>query len=223
MILPLLYPILDTGLLARRGFDPTEAAEAILEAGARILQFRHKSFFSRDVFAQAETIARLCAASNCIFVMNDRADMAMLLNAGLHVGQDDLPPAAARRLISDRSLLGFSTHNETQLREAAREPVDYIALGPMFATGSKLNPDPVVGVEELRRIRPLTDKPLVAIGGITRTNALDVFASGANSVAIIGDLLPDTLSRRALRSRTEEWLHLLNRQNSRGNKRGPDS
>jgi len=219
MNLPPFYPILDTDLLARRGFDPTEAAEAIVEAGARILQFRHKSFFSRDVFAQAETIARLCAGTNCTFVMNDRADMAMLLDAGLHVGQDDLPPAAARRLITDTRLLGFSTHNEAQLREAILEPVDYVALGPMFTTGSKLNPDPVVGLEELRRLRHLTEKPLVAIGGITRATALDVFAAGADSVAIIGDLLPDTLSRRALRSRTEEWLHLLNRQN----KQGPDS
>ena len=220
MTFPIFYPILDTDLLARRRFDPIEAAEAILEAGARILQFRHKSFFSRHVFAQAETIAGLCANATCAFVMNDRADMAMLLDAGLHVGQDDLPPAAARRLITGQRLLGFSTHNETQLREAAREPIDYIAFGPMFPTGSKLNPDPVVGIEELRRLRPLTPKPLVAIGGITRATALDVIAAGADSVAIISDLLPDTLSRRALRSRTEEWLHLLNRQNS---SQAPDS
>jgi thiamine-phosphate pyrophosphorylase len=211
MTLPAFYPILDTTLLGRRGFECVAAAEAILEGGARILQFRHKTFFSRDVFAQAEQIRRLCVDSGAVYVVNDRADIAMLLAAGLHVGQDDLPPEAARRVIGDARLLGFSTHNEAQLRDAARERTDYLAFGPIFGTLSKETPDPVVGLSELRRLRPVATKPLVAIGGITRATARDVLDAGANSVAIISDLLPDTLSRRSLRSRTEEWLQLLSR------------
>lgn len=211
MTLPAFYPILDTILLGRRGFECVAAAEAILDGGARILQFRHKTFYSRDVFAQAEQIARLCVDAGAVYVVNDRADIAILLDAGVHVGQDDLPPSAARRLIGDARLLGFSTHNEAQLREAAGEPADYVAFGPIFGTVSKENPDPVVGLSELRRLRPLTIRPLVAIGGITRATARDVLDAGADSVAIISDLLPDTLSRRSLRSRTEEWLQLLSR------------
>ena len=211
MILPVFYPVLDSELLTRRGFDVAPAAEAVLEGGARILQLRHKAFFSRDVFAQAERIARLCDESGALFVINDRADMAMLLGSALHVGQDDLPPAAARRLLGDGVAIGFSTHNEAQLRAAADEPVDYVAFGPIFGTASKLNPDPVVGVDELRRLRPLSAKPLVAIGGITRSTAREVLAAGADSVAIIGDLLPEMLTRQSLRSRTEDWLKVLDR------------
>lgn len=213
--IPRFYPVLDTGLFAQRGFDIVCAAEAMLEGGARILQFRHKTFFSRGIYKQAEAVAHLCSDARATFVMNDRADIAMLLNAGLHVGQDDLPPSAARLLIGSERLLGFSTHNEAQFRSALQEPVDYMAFGPIFGTRSKLNPDPVVGVDELRRLRRLTNKPLVAIGGITRSTAIDVVSAGADAVAILSDLLPDTLSRQSLRSRTEEWLRLLSRQTSR--------
>lgn len=206
MILPRFYPILDTGLCTRRGLDIVSAAEAILAGGAKILQLRHKTHFSRDVFAQAERIGSHCAAAGALFVMNDRADMALLLDAGLHLGQDDLPAEAARRLIGPERLLGLSTHNDAQLRAALREPVDYIALGPIFSTASKLNPDPLVGVEELRRLRALTEKPLVAIGGITRANAGEVIAAGADSVAVIADLIPDECTIEALYERTREWL-----------------
>lgn len=208
MILPAFYPVLDSELMARRGLDVVTAAEAVLEGGARILQLRHKTFFSRDVFAQAERIAQLCAECGAQFVINDRADMAMLLGSALHVGQDDLLPAAARRLLGAEHAIGFSTHNEAQLRAAADEPVDYVAFGPIFGTASKLNPDPVVGLQELRRIRPLSARPLVAIGGITRSTAREVLAAGADSVAIIGDLLPETLTRHSLRSRAEEWARV---------------
>ncbi len=211
MNLPCFYPVLDTELCARRGFDVVAAAAAILEAGAKILQFRHKAHFSRGVFAQAKRIAQSCAEAGAIFVVNDRADMALLLDAALHVGQDDLPPSPARLLLGPERLLGFSTHNEQQLREAEEELVDYLALGPIFSTTSKLNPDPVVGLDELRRLRPLTAKPLVAIGGITRSNALAVLAAGADSVAIVGDLFPSEPSLRALRSRAEEWLEASTR------------
>jgi thiamine-phosphate pyrophosphorylase len=210
--LPPFYPILDSDLLALRGLGLLPAAGALLDAGARILQLRHKTHFSRDVFDQAERIARMCTAAGALFVINDRADMAMLLGSALHVGQDDLPPAAARRLIGDGRVLGFSTHNETQLLAAAAEPVDYIAIGPIFGTSSKLNPDPPVGLNELRRFRALTGKPMVAIGGITRATVRDVLNAGADSVAVIGDLFQEPCAPQDLKSRAEEWLRLLHRQ-----------
>lgn len=207
MDLPAFYPILDTELFASRGLGAVAAAETILEAGARILQYRHKLFFSRDNFEEASTIAGFCSQAGALFVMNDRADMAMLLGSALHLGQDDLPPSAARRLLPG-AVIGFSTHNERQFREADREPVDYIAIGPMFPTASKRNPDPVVGVDELKRLRGLTGKPLVAIGGITRGNAAAAWAAGADSVAVIADMIPEHCSKESLRQRTTEWLQL---------------
>jgi len=204
--LPRFYPILDTETATRRGVAPIAAAERILEAGATILQFRHKGFLSRQVFADLERIADLCRAANVLFVVNDRADLARLFGAALHLGQDDLPPSAARRVTGPELRIGFSTHNEPQLRAAAQEPVDYLAIGPIFGTVTKENPDPTVGLDELRRLRPLAVRPLVAIGGITRANALAVLAAGANSVAVISDLFPDAGD---IRGRAEEWIRLL--------------
>lgn len=207
--LPWFYPVLDTELLDRRGMPVFTAAEALLEGGARIVQFRHKLFFSREVFEQAFRVRELCTSSGALFVINDRADFAALLGSWLHLGQDDLPPADARKIVPAGSIIGFSTHNERQLREADREPVNYIAFGPVFGTRSKQNPDPVAGIEELKRLRSVTRKPLVAIGGITRERALAVRAAGADSVAVIGDLIPEECSKRTVRERTEEWLQLL--------------
>jgi thiamine-phosphate pyrophosphorylase len=208
-LLPRLYPILDTATLEHRGFPPLLAAEAILEAGARILQFRHKGHFSRGTFECAEYVGRLCRHFGATFVVNDRADIAAILGAGLHLGQDDPAPAAARRIAGPDAMIGFSTHNEAQLRAAAHEPVDYVALGPIFGTSSKGNPDPVVGVEQLRAWRALTARPLVAIGGIMLESAQQVIAAGADAVAVIGDLLPEELSKKSLRARVEEWQKLL--------------
>jgi len=205
--IPSFYPVLDTGLCV----DPVEAARAILDGGARILQFRHKGVFSRGVFETARIIAGLCAATGAIFIVNDRADAAMLLRAGLHLGQTDLAPRDARRLLGAEALIGFSTHTESQLRAASSEPVDYVALGPVFGTTSKDRPDPAIGVEELRRLRPLASKPLVAIGGITRAAALVVLEAGADSVAVIGDLLAGCASAADIRRRTEEWQQLTAR------------
>ena len=207
--LPAFYPVLDTALWARLGIPVQNAAEAILEGGARILQLRHKGHFSRQVLSDGQRIADLCRAAGATFVINDRADIAALLNAALHLGQDDLWPSEARKVLPPVSLVGFSTHNEAQLRSADEQPADYLAIGPIFATVSKDNPDPVVGVNELRRLRAITTKLLVAIGGITRATAKDVMRSGADSIAVIGDLVPDEHSTRALRARTEEWLQLL--------------
>jgi thiamine-phosphate pyrophosphorylase len=203
MMLPAFYPILDTEIAARHEVDVVHAAEQILEGGAKILQFRHKGFFSRDVFATAQRLAEVCRAAGAVFVINDRADLAALTGAALHLGQDDLPPSAARLITGPATMIGFSTHNEQQFRAAAREPADYLALGPIFATASKRNPDPVVGIDELRRLRSLTDRPLVAIGGITRANAREVLAGGATAVAVIADLFPEDGN---LRARTQEWV-----------------
>jgi len=209
-MIPAFYPLLDPSC----GLPATSAAEAILEAGARILQFRHKGFFSRDVFVEAERIAALCRDAGALFVINDRADIAMLLDAALHLGQDDLPPADARRIMPPARIIGFSTHNAVQLRAADREPVDYLAIGPIFATASKQNPDPVVGLDQLRTLRALTQKPLVAIGGITRHTARSVLEAGADSVAIIGDLYPQRRTKASLRARAEEWLAICSSRRS---------
>jgi thiamine-phosphate pyrophosphorylase len=207
-LLPRVYPILDTATLARPGFDSIQAAAALLEGGARILQLRHKGFWSREVFAQAEEIAALCRAASASFIVNDRADYASLLHSGLHLGQDDLLPADARLVIGDEPMIGFSTHNPDQMRAAASEPVDYLAFGPVFTTASKERPDPTVGIAGLRIVRGLTQKPLVAIGGITRDNAGVCWSAGADSVAVIADMLPNPCTPRTLRDRMEEWLRL---------------
>ena len=207
--LPRLYPILDTESLDRRGVSLETTAAAFLEGGAGILQIRHKGHWSRAVFEAAERVARLCREAGATLFVNDRADFALLLQAGLHIGQDDLPPRDARKLMGPDASIGFSSHNARQLCEAGGEPVDYLAIGPVFATSSKRNPDPVVGVEEVRRCRALVEKPLVAIGGVSRQNALDVLRAGADSVAVIADLLPEQVTARSLRERMEEWQRLV--------------
>lgn len=207
-LLPRLYPILDTASLARRGRQPMFFAEAVLEGGARILQLRHKGHFSRQMFETAHTLAALCARAGAQFVVNDRADIAAILDAGLHLGQDDLAPLLARRVLGPGRLLGFSTHNAAQLQQANSEPADYLAIGPVFATGSKDRPDPQVGLENIPALRRLTQRPLVAIGGITRASAQAVLRAGADSIAVIGDLLPEEITKATVRERTEEWIRL---------------
>ena len=209
MRLPRVYPILDTESLARRGITLEAAAAAFLEGGAGILQIRHKQHWSRGLFESARQVARLCREAGAPLIVNDRADFAMLLQAGLHLGQDDLAPRDARMLMGSGATIGFSSHNVHQLCAAGGEPVDYVALGPIFGTASKSNPDPVVGVEEVRRCRPLLDQPLVAIGGITQENAVQVLNAGADSVAVIAGLLPDAPSAQSLRQRMEQWQELV--------------
>jgi thiamine-phosphate pyrophosphorylase len=211
MRLPRIYPILDTGVLEARQFSITSAAAAFLEGGAGILQLRHKQHWGRAVFDAAREIARMCREAGALFIVDDRADIAMLLEAGVHLGQDDLPPRDARRLLGSDAVVGFSSHNVRQVCEAGGEPVDYLAFGPVFSTASKRNPDPVTGIEALKECRALVEKPLVAIGGITRETAAAVLAAGADSVAVIGDLLPaelTSLSFLSMRQRMEEWQQL---------------
>jgi thiamine-phosphate pyrophosphorylase len=206
MRLPRFYPILDTATLA----IPLEVASGILlEEGAQILQLRHKEHFSREMFDIAGRVATLCRQAGALFVLNDRADLAALLDAAVHLGQEDLTPEQARRVMGS-AVIGYSTHNEAQLRSSNEQPADYVALGPIFQTLSKRNPDPVVSVLELKRLRSLTDRPLVAIGGITRENADAALGAGADSVAVIGDLCPREGDRAALRERAREWMRLTN-------------
>lgn len=184
------------------------AARGMLAGGAEWLQLRHKGEWTREAFAQAEEMAAECRRAGVQFIVNDRADMAKLLGAGLHVGQDDLSPADSRKVIGDTCLLGFSTHNADQLAAADAAPADYLAFGPVFATGSKENPDPLVGLDRVAHARALTTKPLVAIGGITRASAQAVFKAGADAVALIADLLPARLTESTVRDRMEEWQRL---------------
>jgi thiamine-phosphate pyrophosphorylase len=208
-----VYPILDCDTLRARNCSVIDAAKALLDGGAKIVQYRHKEFWSRDVVAEAEAVGELCRARGTVFIVNDRADYAKMLGAGLHLGQDDIPPRAARELLGPDAWIGYSTHNASQLAAAASEPVDYIAIGPVFGTASKRNPDPVVGVENLKNWRGMVSVPLVAIGGITRENAKDVWSAGADLVAVIGDLYPaacdaESCVADSIRERMNEWLRL---------------
>ena len=208
MKLPRVYPILDSSALAAHELTLETAAAAFLDGGAGILQIRHKGHWTREIFAASRAVARLCREAGALCIVNDRTDMAMLLEAGLHLGQDDLPPREARRLMGPDAVIGYSSHNPAQLCAAGGEPVDYVALGPIFGTASKANPDPVTGVAEVERCRPMLETPLVAIGGITLETAADVWRAGADSVAVIAGMLPDEATARSLRQRMEEWQRL---------------
>jgi thiamine-phosphate pyrophosphorylase len=169
--------------------------------GATFVQVREKHLSPRAFYREAEDALRVARESGMRLVVNDRADIALALGAdGVHLGQDDLPPAAARQLLGERAVIGFSTHNEEQAREAIELPVDYIAIGPIFETSSKEHPDPVVGLEGLRRVRRIVGQiPLVAIGGVRAENAREVLTAGADAVAVISLLLhePEEIERRA--------------------------
>jgi len=192
MQLPRLYAILDAACFPVAA-GIFAAAEELAAAGVTLLQYRNKSGNGRQTLDDARELrARLGASVKLI--MNDRADLCLLAGFdGLHVGQDDLSAEAARHFIGSGPArwLGVSTHNPEQLAEADKTSADYLAIGPVFTTTSKTNPDPVVGLEGIRRARGLTLKPLVAIGGITRANARSVLEAGADAVAVISDLLLD--------------------------------
>jgi thiamine-phosphate pyrophosphorylase len=211
MEIPRFYPVLDTTVLAGRQWPVALVAEELLAVGVKILQYRHKGNWTQAEYDEAKHVAALCRQANALFVLNDRADFAHLLGSALHIGQDDLPPVAARKVVAEGTVIGYSTHNGSQLSSGDKEPVQYLSLGPIFATTSKEKPDPVVGLEGLIRLRPLTQKPLVAIGGITLDNAPDVWAAGADSVAVISGIVPSANERRALRELTGEWIQLVSR------------
>jgi len=202
IVFPRLYPILDAG-----GFPDAlgliTAAEELAAAGVTLIQYRNKSGNARVMLEQARELKN-CLGGSVRLIMNDRADLCLAADFdGVHVGQDDLSPESVRRIIGPDRWLGVSTHNPEQLREADLTSADYLAIGPVFATSSKEKPDPVVGLEGVRLARALTRKPLVAIGGITRVNAASVIEAGADSVAVISDLL------REPRKSAEEFFRIL--------------
>ncbi|MFN6964407.1 MAG: thiamine phosphate synthase [Pyrinomonadaceae bacterium] len=186
--LPRIYPITDRRL---SGLSHVEQARQLIGAGARLIQLRDKHSTPAEFLAECRSVAALARESGTTVIVNDRADIALMAGAaGLHIGQDDLPPAAARELLGPGAVIGCSTHNVEQAIAAAAMPVDYIAIGPIFATATKEDPDPVVGLEGLARVRASIgpEIALVAIGGIDRTNVAEVIAAGADSAAVIGRL-----------------------------------
>lgn len=193
LALPRLYAIVDaqqiqTGPGTAR--HPAEIADALLAAGVRLIQYRDKKANARELYAGVIRLAGSTQRAGGTLIVNDRTDVALAIGAdGVHLGQEDLPAASARSILPKSAIIGLSTHSVAQIEAADREPVDYIAFGPIFATGSKENPDPVVGLSGLTEARKVTQKPLVAIGGITLQNARSVLNAGANSVAVIGSLL----------------------------------
>ena len=202
--IPRLYAIVDSDVCAAAGQRPLDVAIAYLAAGVRLLQIRAKQASGRDLLALVDAVvesARRCGAE---VIVNDRVDVAASAGAGVHVGQDDLPPAVARRLLGPRALIGYSTHTPSQLSAGLAAPVDYVAFGPVFATSTKANPDPLVGLDGVRdaaRQATLAGVPLVAIGGITLATAPAVVAAGATAVAVISDLMggDEPLEARARR------------------------
>ncbi|HVO81863.1 MAG TPA: thiamine phosphate synthase [Terriglobales bacterium] len=201
-LVPHLYAILDTGFFGSRN-ALFSAADELRTAGVKIVQYRNKTGSARRMLEQALELRRR-VGSSVKLIMNDRADLCLAAGFdGVHVGQDDLSPEGARKVIGDKLWLGVSTHNPEQIAEADQTSADYLAIGPVFFTSSKLNPDPIIGLEGVRRARSLTRKPLVAIGGITRANCGSVIEAGADSVAVISDLL------REPRKSAEEFLRVL--------------
>jgi thiamine-phosphate pyrophosphorylase len=187
LVLPRLYVILDAALLTT---PEPECAKKLVDAGVRLLQYRNKSAPSRELFESSKRLSALLTPQGVTFLVNDRADVASLAGAsGVHLGQEDLGVEEARTLIGAGKLAGVSTHNLEQFQQAAASSADYLAVGPVFSTSSKANPDPVVGTDFIRRVRGLTDKPIVAIGGITLDRAAEVIRAGADSVAVISDIL----------------------------------
>jgi thiamine-phosphate pyrophosphorylase len=200
LVLPRLYVILDATLLNN---SPHNCAQELAAAGVRLLQYRDKSASPRDLLKTCRELVSSLKPYGSSLIVNDRPDIAVLAGAaGVHIGQEDLDPTKARAVVGEEMWIGASTHNLEQFRAAAASSADYIAIGPVFATTSKANPDPVVGLELIRQARPLTEKPIVAIGGITLEHAASVIAAGADSVAVIRDVVgaekPGEQARRYL-------------------------
>jgi len=187
LVLPPLYVILDATLLKN---SPQNCAQELAAAGVRLLQYRNKSAPAKELLETTRELVSSLEPSQTTLIVNDRPDVAALAGAqGVHVGQDDLDVEQARGIVGKEMWVGVSTHNLEQFRRAAATSADYIAIGPVFATTSKANPDPVVGLELIREVRELTEKPIVAIGGITLDKARAVIDAGADSVAVISDIL----------------------------------
>ena len=206
--LPKLYPITDRRL---SGLSHAEQVARLCEGGARLVQLREKHLPPRQFYEEVFEALKVARSFGAKLIINDRVDVALAAGAdGVHLGQDDMPLAAARVVVGKRMALGFSTHGVEQASAAARLPVDYVAIGPVFDTSSKENPDPVVGLEGVRRVREAIGRAvkLVAIGGITAETAPSVLEAGADSVAVLGALL-DTSGPAEITRRTRDFLARL--------------
>lgn len=205
LAVPKLYAIVDAACFSGKDLtaDLVEFACELLAGGVTLIQYRNKKGSAREMLAQARELRR-ATAGRAMLIMNDRADLCLVAGCdGVHVGQDDLSPAGARAVVGDPRWVGVSTHSLEQVRAADHRASDYVAIGPVFTTSKKDNPDPVVGLEGVRAARAATRKPLVAIGGITRQNCRAVIEAGADSVAVISDLLD------APRKSAEEFIRVL--------------
>lgn len=187
-----VYPITDVGLT---GLTHAEQVARLIRGGATLIQLREKLLPPKDFLEQAKRAIDVAHAEGVRIIINDRVDVALALSAdGVHLGQDDMPPAAARSLLGDRALIGFSTHTLPQALSARALPIDYLAIGPIFRTSSKANPEPAVGLADLKRVRDaIGDFPLVAIGGITAKDVHNTLKAGATCVAVIGAVLANPL------------------------------
>ena len=214
MLVP-LYPILDIDLLTARSLDVASIATAWHAAGVTLVQYRNKRGSAREMLRDASRIREIFALhSGARLVFNDRPDLALLAGFdGVHVGEEDVSAEDARRIVGPTQWVGVSTNSAEQVMEADKTSCDYIAYGPIFPTASKINPDPTVGLAGLRAARGLTAKPLVAIGGITRKNCRSVLDAGADSLAVISDLLPGgdngNANAESARRIVEEFLAVL--------------
>jgi thiamine-phosphate pyrophosphorylase len=196
LVFPRVYVIIDAALLRNSAVrasslaTPRALALSLADSGVELIQYRDKQSPSRAFLSLSQEIGATLRPLGVSFVVNDRADVAAAAGAsGVHVGQEDLPVEEARRVVGPGHWVGVSTHNEGQVRAAAATSADYVAVGPVYPTATKNNPDPVTGLAFVRQARRLTGKPLVAIGGITLENAEGVFAAGADCVAVAGDIL----------------------------------
>jgi thiamine-phosphate pyrophosphorylase len=198
--LPRLYAIADASF-----GDPIRSAESLFNGGVRLLQVRNKKGSAQELLTQLERILSF-APPDAEIIVNDRVDAALIAGkAGVHLGQSDLPPKEARRVLGPERMIGFSTHNFEQALQADKLPVDYIAVGPIFPTSTKENPDPVVGLDRLAEICRAVRKPVVAIGGIKLADAREVLGAGAASIAVIRDLLHS----QDISLRTRQWFEVL--------------
>ncbi len=197
MFLPRIYPITDTRLSK---LSHAEQVKRLVKGGATFIQLREKRSSMKDFFADAAEALRFARKNGAKIIINDRVDVALALGAdGVHLGQEDLPPEEARKILGERAIIGFSTHNLKQAIEAIKLPVNYIAVGPIFDTKTKENPENAVGLEAIENVRKeIGNFPLVAIGGINSMNFREVLDAGADSAAIISDLLsePDEISKK---------------------------
>ena len=209
-MIPPLYAILDASpeFTAESALNIPEIADRLVEAGVELLQYRDKHGSAGRILDSSQALAARFVPKGVRVIVNDRADIAAMAGAaGVHVGQEDLPVNEARKICGAPLWVGVSTHTLEQLRAAEATSADYIAVGPIFPTGTKANPDPVVGLEFLRAARQLTRKPLVAIGGITVESASEVYRAGADSIAVIRDLM----AARDPAHRAREYLAIARR------------